>query len=878
MTTANPSQPPSAPSSVALRGPLSGLLILEVAAGEAAPITTLMLAELGARVVKLESAKGGDEARPRAGDTGDGGARFAALNRGKESLAVDLTKDADRLIVDKLLERADAVVEGLGPGVLDKLGYGWEQLHGRFPRLVYAATSSFGHTGPYASREADGDIVESISGLVGAGAAGGRPLLSGVAIADTAAALYTALGVAAALYHRTLTGEAVKVDVASLDALVAVLNGPIAEPDPRTAGRAPSWPCLRAKDGHLVISARGDAVFKRAAEALGLPWVASDPRFATAEARSQNGAALVRELEAALAADTVANWIVALTEAHVPAGPVNTPARAIADPQVRSRNMVVGIAGAEGDAPAMAGNPIKMSSFPDPATRNPAPALDADRARILAEVMAPAPGSTSHRALASVPSVRRSAGRLLDYLRQAMGVEVSPRDMLAGSFRERARSLADALISERGEVLGTVLAAELVHLVKGASGAERFELYELLATAYGQEPRKVQVAAERWRNDQSPESYARLMAAVEPPRQELFRRMNMAPGGTAVLVKLREDLIRQLRDNPRLAPVDHDLRHLLGSWFNRGFLKLERISWHTPAVVLEKLIEYEAVHEIDGWDDLQRRLAADRRCYGFFHPALPDEPLIFVEVALGDRIADRIEPIIRAPAPAGDDDGPEPTAAIFYSISNCQPGLKGISFGNFLIKQVAAELKREFPDIETFATLSPIPGFRAWLESPSTDLARHLPKSVVERILKETGEGDLRAALLHLARIGEAEGYSRSDLLRQALLHLGARYLAGIDSRTGPPDSVARFHLGNGARIEQLDWMGDLSPKGIRQSHGLMVNYLYDLDEVERNHEAFANGRPVAVSKTVAELIDIAETELLPQALKSLVRKSSAQA
>lgn len=873
------------------KGPLTGLTVVDLTRVLAGPYCTMVLADLGARVIKVEAPKTGDDSRAYGPFANGISAYFASLNRSKESIALDLKKEADRAIFEKLLERADVVVENFRPGTMEKLGYGWDQLHAKYPRLIYAAASGFGHTGPYSKRAAYDMVVQAMGGIMSVtGNPGEPPVRVGTSIGDITAGLFTAVGVNAALFHRTMTGEAIKVDVAMLDCQVAILENAIAryaatgEVAGPIGARHPSispFAAFKAKDGHVIVAAGNDVLFAKMCEALGTPWLAGDPRFATNALRCQNWQPLFQEMEKALAADTVAGWLDVMDKAGVPSGPINTVDKVLADVHVRSRNMVVTTESKESGRLEMAGNPIKMSSFEDPATRRPAPALDADRAHILKEIMAPVAGVPVPRATTTVPAVRRSAGRLLDYLRHAIGAEVSSRDMLAGSFRERVKVLADALLSERGEVLGTVLAAELVHMVKSASGAERFELFELLASAYGQEPRRVQVAVDRWRTDPSADNYAKLMEAVEPPRQELFRRMNMAPGATAVLVGLRGELIRQLRDHPRLNPVDQDLRHLLGSWFNRGFLKLERISWHSPAVVLEKLIAYEAVHEISGWDDLQRRLASDRRCYGFFHPALPDEPLIFVEVALVERLADRVEPIIRAPQPAEDDDR-EVTTAIFYSISNCQPGLKGISFGNFLIKQVAAELKRELPDIDTFATLSPIPGFRAWLESPSTDIAQHLPKSVAERIVKETGERTLRIALMELARQGETEGYSRSDLLRLALLHLGARYLAGIGAKGGPTDPVARFHLGNGARIEQLNWMGDLSQKGIRQGHGLMVNYLYDLDEVEKNHEAFANGRPVAVSKGIAELIDITEADLLPQALKSrvdaakglLVRKS----
>ncbi len=329
---------------------------------------------------------------------------------------------------------------------------------------------------------------------------------------------------------------------------------------------------------------------------------------------------------------------------------------------------------------------------------------------------------------------------------------------------------------------------------------------------------------------------------------------------------------------------------------------MQRISWNTPAAILEKLIAYEAVHAIDGWEDLRRRLASDRRCFGFFHPSLPDEPLIFVEVALVNEISGKIAPIIRAPIPSSSMSDPD--TAIFYSISNCQPGLRGISFGNFLIKQVAADLAKELPGITTFSTLSPMPGFRKWVESPDTDLAGQLPKTLIERITRDyvalraktsgptakaatvpTSPGRdvalrevpkdaarptaanpdaLRDAIRRIVLATDvpvsdtsptaASGAALDALRRETLLRLGARYLNGHAQARGISDPVARFHLGNGARIERINYAGDVSEKGMRESYGLMVNYLYDLKSVEKNHEAFANGRPPSMSDDVATL------------------------
>ena len=287
----------------------------------------------------------------------------------------------------------------------------------------------------------------------------------------------------------------------------------------------------------------------------------------------------------------------------------------------------------------------------------------------------------------------------------------------------RARQLADALLSGRGEASGAALARELVEALQALPPAGRLAFCRHVADGFTPDEGALREAVEAWLADPTPARVAALSNAAEPPRQELLRRMNQAQGGTAALVSLRQEILGVLRTQPELAPLDSDLRHLFASWFNRGFLDLRRIDWNTPAAVLEKLLVYEAVHEIQGWTDLRRRLAADRRCFAFFHPALPGEPLIFVEVALVEGLASAVEPLL-APdtdAEAQEKRAKEADTAIFYSISNCQEGLRGVSFGNFLIKQVVEELKQELPRIEQFATLSPVPGFRRWLDRHAGD-------------------------------------------------------------------------------------------------------------------------------------------------------------
>jgi malonyl-CoA decarboxylase len=344
----------------------------------------------------------------------------------------------------------------------------------------------------------------------------------------------------------------------------------------------------------------------------------------------------------------------------------------------------------------------------------------------------------------------------------------------------------------------------------------------------------VEKAADAYRQDASQTNLIQLQGVVEPPRQELFRRLNLAGGGTAALVEMRRRLLHDLRAQPQWAGIDADLVHLLASWFNRGFLSLQRIDWRTPALVLEKLMQYEAVHEIQGWRDLRRRLAADRRCYAFFHPALPDEPIIFIEVALTKGMSEKVQPLLDPDSPEVDPAGAD--AAIFYSITNCQEGLRGISFGNFLIKQVAEDLGREFPRLKTFATLSPVPGFRKWLADAAATQAE----------LAELAGALSAPDWLEHAGPGAA--------VRTELTRLCAYYLQYAKHDTEPADAVARFHLGNGARMERLNWLADSSESGIARSAGLMVNYVYRLKDVERNHEAYANKHAVVASPGLALL------------------------
>jgi malonyl-CoA decarboxylase len=393
----------------------------------------------------------------------------------------------------------------------------------------------------------------------------------------------------------------------------------------------------------------------------------------------------------------------------------------------------------------------------------------------------------------------------------------------------RAQTLAKALISGRGEASGAAVARELHSVISRLSQPGRLKFYGYLAENFGPDEAALKAAASAYLAAPGAKTAAALADAAEPKRLELLRRMNFSAGGTAMLVAMRKEILASLVANPALQPLDSDLRHLFSSWFNRGFLELRRIDWQTPAAVLERLITYEAVHEIRGWDDLRRRLGADRRCFGFFHPALPGDPLIFVEVALVRGLAAAVPDLL---APEADDAGQagkvqNADTAIFYSISNCQDGLRGISFGNFLIKQVVAELQAELPNLVQFSTLSPVPGFRAWAEPQLGETEKTL-----------------------LAAPEWWEDAHISAQLQAPLLKLCAKFLTG-----GGRDAVARFHLGNGARLERLNWLGNPAERGRQESYGIMVNYLYDIPSIEANHEAFVRDGSIARSGEVDAML-----------------------
>lgn len=384
-----------------------------------------------------------------------------------------------------------------------------------------------------------------------------------------------------------------------------------------------------------------------------------------------------------------------------------------------------------------------------------------------------------------------------------------------GSKEGSISKLCLSLLSEVTEVSGLQLAGVILEKYHELDEKGRLDFFSFLNKDLDIDPDLLVDLAQKYQETQSPEIFKRLSEASEPRRKELFRRLNHAPGATADLVKMREQLLSLLRENPSYARTDFDFIHLLRSWFNRGFLVLRQITWDTSASILEKIVEYEAVHEIKNLEDLRRRLLPkDRRCFAFFHPSMPDDPLIFVEVALTNGVATSIQKVLSESREEIDLQGAN--SAIFYSISNCQEGLSGISFGNSLIKQVAQDLSREMPHLKTFVTLSPIPGLTKWIKDEG-----------LEKLVED--QGMLKQITAHY--LVEAKGKNRR-----------------------PIDPVAKFHLGNGAIIHQINIDADLSEKGLLQSKGVMVNYLYDLSKISQNVELFSKEGEISANTTIKSL------------------------
>ncbi|MDO5693906.1 MAG: malonyl-CoA decarboxylase [Pseudomonadota bacterium] len=423
--------------------------------------------------------------------------------------------------------------------------------------------------------------------------------------------------------------------------------------------------------------------------------------------------------------------------------------------------------------------------------------------------------------------------------------------VLRRTLRE-LRNVADPTVSD---VEGGRRAAGVAGWYAQATPEQRRDCWLLMSEQFPPDPSAIQAAHEAYEaargTDEEARAEVRLRKAFASPRTRLLQRFAAFPEGVRFLVDLRAELLPHLKQEKRLLALDAELEDLFSNWFDVGFLELRRISWDSPASLIEKLIKYEAVHDVRSWLDAKNRLDDDRRCYGFFHPRLPGEPLIFVEVALLRDLAGSITPLLDENAAAVDLD--KATTAIFYSISNTQTGLKGVSFGDSLIKRVVETLRAEFPQLKVFATLSPIPGLRGWLGKNTDALLQAMPARTRQALARELEQTELQPAHIAAALENPAE-LDEKSVLRHWLLDAAARYLGNEWTPDGRPlDAVARFHLGNGARVERLNWMADPSAKGLKQSHGLMVNYLYDLKRLDR-HRALLAQRKVPVSSAIESL------------------------
>ena len=393
-------------------------------------------------------------------------------------------------------------------------------------------------------------------------------------------------------------------------------------------------------------------------------------------------------------------------------------------------------------------------------------------------------------------------------------------------------SLCDDLLSNKGAVFGITVARDITSLYQELSNENKFNFFKKLNEKYKPNHTKVGEAIELYTKSQNEKNLSTLFKVAEGKRRELFRRMNMAPNGTSIIVSLREDLLKILNDNKDLVPFDNDLRHLFSAWFNPGFLKLEKITWETKAAVLEKIMKYERVHHINDMNELKRRLGEDRRFFSYFHPALEDEPIIFVQVALTKGLGKSIQEIMK---PSGESNKKYDTAT-FYSISNCQEGLSRITLGNFLIKRVVYEIQEELPQIKNFGTLSPIPGFAEWFS--------YLDENKIKIIL-----GNLQIDLSFLKSSDLKLGDSKIISNKEAMIKLVAHYIVNEKNHKGLPiNNVTRFHLGNGAIVDDIVVNANISETGFKRSFGIMVNYLYELKSIEKNHEDYMNNKKVIFS------------------------------
>jgi len=429
--------------------------------------------------------------------------------------------------------------------------------------------------------------------------------------------------------------------------------------------------------------------------------------------------------------------------------------------------------------------------------------------------------------------------------------------------------LRDCAANLGGEVSTRLRAAKLGETYLKFNDENRKAFLRMIVHEFGPEPKKVDAAHQAWQqalgSNEQWQAEAALRTALRSPRLRILTQFNALPQGVKFLVDLRSDLMRYMEDDPALRALDRELESRLVAWFDVGFLELQRITWHSPAALLETLIRYEAVHEIRSWADLKNRLDSDRRCYAFFHPRMPEEPLIFVEVALINRLADNVQTILDEHAPLFDETRAD--TAIFYSISNTQTGLRGVSFGNFLLKRVIDDLKHDFPRLTTFATLSPLPLLRRWAQSNESAWTHAFTPNELGSISKAASVANSHAAVRQLLEDKRwMDDKQLAPLLQTPLTRLAASYLlnakqAGEAQVERPLDPVARFHLGNGARVERLNHLGDRSEKGFKQSYGMMVNYLYVLDTIDTNVEMLLRKGKIDAVSNIRNMAKMGESK-----------------
>ena len=421
-----------------------------------------------------------------------------------------------------------------------------------------------------------------------------------------------------------------------------------------------------------------------------------------------------------------------------------------------------------------------------------------------------------------------------------VGQKLFKKSVVKKNDLESIISLCDDLISNKGAAFGITVARDITDLYHTLSPDNKLLFFKKINEKFKPDHNKVNSAIETYKREQNDKNLFKLFVTSEGQRRELFRRMNMSPNGISTIVSLREDLLQILNDNKDLKPLDNDLRELFKSWFNPGFLKLTKITWDTKAAVLEKIIQYERVHKIKDMNELKRRLGEDRRFFSYFHPALDDEPIIFVQVALTNGLGKSIQEIMK---PTTGNEKKYDTAT-FYSISNCQEGLTRVTLGNFLIKRVVYEIQEELPNIKNFGTLSPIPGFRDWFTT--------LDEGVIQNILGKIPYSTVSFLRSSSLKVGDGRIVSN----KKAIIKLVAHYLMNEKNKKDLPiNDVCRFHLGNGAIIEDIVINANVSEVGFNRSFGVMVNYLYELKNIEKNHEDYVNNKNIIISDKLKKLI-----------------------